>query len=211
MRAMLAAALAVMMWAAPAWAEHDSSDPYKLVQQVAEATFQRFEQDKEAISADPDHLKLIVEEEMMPYVDHRYAALKVVGPQARQIDRAELQRFTDVFRQYMIATFAQAFTEYTNQTVEFQPGQAPADRRIVTVGVTIVDPSRPAISVQFKARRNNKTGQWKAIDLIAEGVSLLATKEAEIGGLIRRQGIRSVSDMLAEQSAKPLTPAKRAS
>ncbi|GAA4901559.1 MlaC/ttg2D family ABC transporter substrate-binding protein [Ferrimonas pelagia] len=200
-----------MLWCSPALATVDSSDPYRLVEQVAAATFDRFAEDKALIAADPDHLKLIVEQELMPYVDHRFAALKVVGPRARQLSKEQVQRFTDVFKQYMIATFAQAFTEYTDQTVAFQPAQPLKDQQIVTVGVNIIEPGRPPISVQFKARRNKKTGEWKAIDLIAESVSLLATKEAEIGGLIRRQGIDLVSDMLAEQSSKALVPARGAS
>ncbi|GAA5194414.1 MlaC/ttg2D family ABC transporter substrate-binding protein [Ferrimonas gelatinilytica] len=189
----------------------DHSDPYRLVEQVAQQTFDRFERDREKIAQSPDHLKLIVDELMMPHVDYRYAALKVVGPQARQLSKPQLQRFTDVFKQYMIATFAQAFTEYTNQKVQFQPAQPVGEQRIVTVGVNIVEPGREPISLQFKARRDKRSGEWKAIDMIAEGVSLLATKEAEIGGLIRREGIDAVSDKLEAQSAKPLVPARERS
>ncbi len=197
-------------WLLPLQAQSgvDHSDPYRLVEQVAQQTFDRFEQDRAKIDADPDHLKAIVDEVMMPHVDYRYAALKVVGPQARQLSKPQLQRFTDVFKQYMIATFAQAFTEYTNQKVQFQPAQAVGEQRIVTVGVNIIEPGREPITLQFKARRDKRSGEWKAIDLIAEGVSLLATKEAEIGGLIRREGIDAVSDKLEAQSVKPLVPAR---
>ncbi len=202
--------LMLMVW--PALANDDlNQDPYAVVQVVAERTFDRFARDNALIQQDLDHLKVIVEEEMMPYVDYKYAAYKVMGPALKKTTPEQRERFTEEFRRYMIATFAQAFTEYRDQTVEFEPARPYGDKNIVTVGVTIIDGNRPPISVQFKARRNKKTGEWKAFDLVAEGVSLLASKEQEIGGLIRRNGIDSVIDMLAEKSGAKLTSKEAAS
>nr|WP_261389907.1 phospholipid-binding protein MlaC [Ferrimonas balearica] len=188
-----------------------NQDPYEVVKVVAQRTFDRFAQDNALIQQDLDHLKVIVEEEMMPYVDYKYAAYKVMGPSLKKTTPEQRERFTEEFRRYMIATFAQAFTEYRDQTVEFEPARPFGDKNIVTVGVTIIDGNRPPISVQFKARRNKKTGEWKAFDLVAEGVSLLASKEQEIGGLIRRNGIDSVIDMLAEKSGVKLSAKEEAS
>ena len=61
----------------------DTHDPYKLVQQVSNKTFDRFTQDKALIDADLSHLKAIVREELMPYVDYKYAAYKVMGQYLR--------------------------------------------------------------------------------------------------------------------------------
>ncbi|MBY6187227.1 ABC transporter substrate-binding protein [Marinobacter hydrocarbonoclasticus] len=196
----------LMLVVMPLAAEDDfAHDPYQVVQVVAQQAFDRFAADKDLIAEDLDHIKVIVEEEMMPYVDYKYAAYKVMGPALKKTTPEQRQRFTEEFRRYMIATFAQAFTEYRDQTVEFAPARPFEGKNIVTVGVTIIDNARPPISVQFKARRNKKTGEWKAFDLVAEGVSLLASKEQEIGGLIRRNGIDSVIDMLAEKNATKLT------
>ncbi|MBY5993092.1 phospholipid-binding protein MlaC [Ferrimonas balearica] len=202
------ALMLVLAW--PLQAE-DLSDPYQVVQVVAERTFERFAADKPLIQENLDHLKVIVEEELMPYVDHKYAAYKVMGPALKKTTPEQRERFTEEFRRYMIATFAQAFTEYRDQTVEFAPPRPFEGKNIVTVGVTVVEPGRPPISVQFKARRNKKTGEWRAFDLVAEGISLLASKEKEIGGLIRRNGIDAVTDMLAEKNAARLVADEAAS
>lgn len=59
--------------------EVNTSDPYEMIKQVANMTFDRFKSDKELINADLSHLKVIVREELMPYVDYKYAAYKVMG------------------------------------------------------------------------------------------------------------------------------------
>lgn len=60
-------------------ADIDTSNPYIMVEQVADKTFDRFHQDKSIIDSNPDHLKVIVQEELMPYVDYKYAAYKVMA------------------------------------------------------------------------------------------------------------------------------------
>ncbi|HIP76007.1 MAG TPA: ABC transporter substrate-binding protein, partial [Psychromonas hadalis] len=44
--------------------------------------------------------------------------------------------------------------------------------------------------------------EWKVFDVIAEGVSMLSTKQSEIGGLIDKKGIDEVIKMLNEKNAE---------
>ena len=182
-------------------AEIDQTNPFTLVEQVANQTFARFHQDEKLIAADPDHLKVIVTEELMPYVDYKYASYKVLGQYLRDTTKDQRKRFVEAFKGYLISTYAQAFTEYTDQTVEYAKPENFAGEKFVNVNVQIVEQGRPAIKLQFKARRL-KDGTWKAFDLIAEGVSLLSSKQSEITNLVRQQGIESVINMLNERTQK---------
>ncbi|MFP3398649.1 ABC transporter substrate-binding protein, partial [Brevibacterium sp. SIMBA_078] len=56
-------------------AEVKLTDPNKMVRQVADNTFARITQDQPLIVKDKEHLRVIVEEELMPYIDSKYAAL----------------------------------------------------------------------------------------------------------------------------------------
>lgn len=179
--------------------EIDRTNPYALVEAVSQKTFARFNQDKQLIADNPDHLKVIVTEELMPYIDYKYASYKVLGQYLRDTTKDERARFVDAFRGYLISTYAQAFTEYTDQTVEFSPARDFAGEKMVNVNVRIIDKGRPDISLQFKARRL-KDGTWKAFDLVAEGVSLLSSKKSEITNLVRQKGIESVIEMLIERT-----------
>ncbi|MBT1443898.1 ABC transporter substrate-binding protein [Shewanella sp. JM162201] len=199
LRALLLMVLSVIGLQAEA-ASVDSKNPYEMIQAVADKTFNRFHADKAKIDADPNHLKVIVREELMPYIDFKYASYKVLGQYLKETSEAERDRFVTAFEGYLVATYAQAFTEYTNQTVEYAPAANFSDEKIVDVNVRIIEAGRPPIKLLFKARRL-KDDSWKAFDLVAEGVSLLQSKQSEITTLIRQKGIDNVITMLNEKAA----------
>lgn len=177
----------------------NTMDPYAMVKSVSNKTFDRFHQDRALIDADTDHLKVIVREELMPYVDYKYASYKVLGQYLKDSTEDQRDRFVTAFEGYLISTYAQAFTEYTNQKIEFSPGSDFSNEKIVDVNVQVIEAGRPPIKLLFKVRRL-KDDSWKAFDLVAEGVSLLSSKQSEISNLIRQQGIDSVIKMLEERT-----------
>ncbi|AQS40267.1 ABC-type transport system involved in resistance to organic solvents, auxiliary component [Shewanella psychrophila] len=169
----------------------NTMNPYDMVEAVANNTFARFHQDVDIIKTDPDHLKLIVSDELMPYIDYKYASYKVMGIHLKATTKEQRTRFVKAFQGYLVATYAQAFTEYTDQQVKFAPAKDFTGEKMVDVNVELIEAGRPAIKLMFKVRRL-KDGSWKAFDLVAEGVSLLASKSSEISNLIRQKGIDSV-------------------
>ncbi|RLV60262.1 ABC transporter substrate-binding protein [Parashewanella curva] len=184
-------------------ADIDSKNPYTMIQQVADQTFARFNADQSKIKADPNHLKTIISDELLPYVDYKYAAYTVLGRNLRQLSKAQRNDFSIAFKDYLVSTYATAFTEYTDQKIKFAPAKDFSNQKIVTVPVQVVSNGRPPINISFKVRKL-KNGTWKAFDLVAEGVSLLQSKQSEIGGLIQRQGIDSVIKMLNEKAKAPI-------
>lgn len=60
-------------------------------------------------------------------------------------------------------------------------------------------------NISFRVRKNKKTNDWKAYDMVAEGVSLLDSKQAELAGIIRQKGLAHVTEMLKEKSKKKIT------
>ncbi len=179
--------------------EVNSMDPYAMVETVANNTFDRFHHDIAIIETNPDHLKVIVSDELMPYIDTKYASYKVMGTYLKQTSKDQRKRFVEAFKGYLISTYAQAFTEYTDQKVSFARAADFSKEKMVNVDVQIVDVGRPPIKLQFRVRRL-KDGSWKAFDLVAEGVSLLASKSAEISNLIRQKGIETVITELEERT-----------
>ncbi|WP_371188061.1 ABC transporter substrate-binding protein [Thalassotalea maritima] len=192
----------------------DRTNPYAMIEEVGKITFDRFAREEKAIRANPELLKEIVREELMPHIYYQYAGLKVLGHYARPEKGASKQQvnehkqnvrdFIVAFREYLITSYAQVFTLYEQQKVVFKPAQDFADKKIVLVGVDIIDDTRPPINLQFKVRKNNKTNEWQAFDLVAEGVSLLDAKQKELRTILAQNGIVEVTSMLAEKSARKI-------
>ena len=141
----------------------------------------------------------------MPYVNYRYAGLKLLGPNLKGAKREDVLEFIDAFRAYLIASYAQVLTQYSDQQIEFGPEPSIDDsKRITSIKVDIIDTPRPNIKLEFKLRKDNKSGEWEAFDMIAEGISLLSSKQSEWNSKIRQEGILSVAKDLEKLAAEPV-------
>jgi phospholipid transport system substrate-binding protein len=186
-------------------AEIDKTQPYQMMKQVAEVAFARLKAEQPKVQQDPDYLKVIVEEEMMPYVNEQYAALKLLGPNLKGAKRDDVATFIHSFRAYLVTSYAQVLTQYTDQEVAFEPEpKLDAGKSITGIKVEIIDSPRPNIKLEFKLRKDKKTGEWKAFDMIAEGISLLSSKQSEWSSKLRQDGILVVAEELEQLAKQPI-------
>jgi phospholipid transport system substrate-binding protein len=180
----------------------NKKDPYQMIRTVADITFKRFANERDIIEQNPEQLKVIVRDELMPYIDYKYAAFKVIGSNFKKTNKIDRAAFVAVFRDYLITSYAQVFTLYENQQVEFLPAKDFSKERVVAVKTSIIELGRPPIDISFRVRKNKKTNEWKAYDMVAEGVSLLDSKKSELASLIRQKGLPYVTQLLKEKSEK---------
>ncbi|MEZ8103139.1 phospholipid-binding protein MlaC [Vibrio bivalvicida] len=183
----------------------DKTQPYLMMKQVSEHTFARLKAEQGKVKQNPDYLKVIVDEELMPYVNEKYAALKLLGPNLKGAKREDVGQFIVSFRSYLVTSYAQVLTQYTDQTIEFGPEpKLNSNRSITSIKVDIVDSPRPNIKLEFKLRRDKKSGEWQAFDMIAEGISLLSSKQSEWSAKLRQEGILSVAQELEGLAKQPI-------
>ncbi|MFY2510234.1 ABC transporter substrate-binding protein [Vibrio pectenicida] len=188
-------------------AEVDKTQPYQMMKQVSEQAFTRLKLEQDKIHENPDYLKVIVEEELMPYINEKYAALKLLGPNLnlKEEEREDVDKFIISFRAYLVSSYAQVLTQYTNQEISFGPEPKINTRKTITgVKVDIIDSPRPNIKLEFKLRKDKKSGEWQAFDIIAEGISLLSSKQSEWSSQLRQDGILVVAKKLEDLAARPI-------
>lgn len=182
----------------------DHDDPYAQVQEVAAITFDRIKREQPAIQQNPEILRTIMEEELLPHIDYKFSAYKVLGKHFRKVPKEKLSEFIVVFREYLITTYAVAMGYYEDQTVEFEPAQSTEGKRTVTIRAVVKEDGKPDIKIAFKVRKNKKTNEWKAYDMVAEGISLLSSKQSEFESILRQDGIQRVIDLMKDKIAKPI-------
>ena len=183
----------------------DKTQPYQMMKEVAEVAFERLKAEQDTIKQDPNELKVIVEEELMPYVNYRYAALKLLGPNLKGAKREDVGEFITAFRAYLVTSYAQVLTQYSDQKIQFGPEvKLDPSKRITSIKVAIIEAPRPNIKLEFKLRKDKKSGEWQAFDMVAEGISLLSSKQAEWNSTIRQKGILVAAKDLEKLAAQPI-------
>lgn len=119
---------------------------------------------------------------------------------------AQREAYFAAFREYLKQAYGQALAMYHGQTYQIAPEQPLGDKTIVPIRVTIIDPNgRPPVRLDFQWRKNSQTGNWQAYDMIAEGVSMITTKQNEWGTLLRTKGIDGLTAQLKSISQQKIT------
>ncbi|MDE8743155.1 phospholipid-binding protein MlaC [Pectobacterium polaris] len=180
----------------------DQTNPYRLMNEAAEKTFDRLKNEQPKIKQNPDYLRTVVREELLPYVQVRYAGALVLGRYYKDSTPAQRDAYFKAFEAYLEQAYGQALAMYNGQSYQIAPEQPLGNADIVSIRVTITDNSgRPPIRLDFQWRKNSKTGNWQAYDMIAEGVSMITTKQNEWAAILRQNGVDGLTKQL-EASAK---------
>lgn len=72
----------------------DQTNPYKLMDAAAKQTFDRLKNEQPKIKQDPNYLRTIVHEELMPYVQVKYAGALVLGQYYRGATPRSVKRIS---------------------------------------------------------------------------------------------------------------------
>ncbi|BAN96720.1 toluene tolerance family protein [Plautia stali symbiont] len=204
-RFLMVALLAIAPLAANA-ADANQSNPYKMMNEAAEKTFTRLKNEQPKIKQDPNYLREIVRQELLPYVQIKYAGALVLGRYYREATPAQRDAYFAAFGDYLAQADGQTLALYHGQTYQIQPEQPIGDANIVAIRVTIIDPNgRPPVRLDFQWRKNSQTGNWQAYDMIAEGISMITTKQNEWSDLLRTKGIDGLTAQLKTYAAQPIT------
>lgn len=186
-----------------------NTSPYVLMQQTADKLFGDIKANQSKIKADPNYLRTIVRNDLMPHVHVKYAGQLVLGKNLSSATDAQKDAFFAAFGQFIEQSYAQVLTQYTDQKVDIEKEKAIGDKTIVSIRVNVLQSGNAQpIKLDFKWRKNSRTGEWQAYDMAAEGVSMVATKQNEWSGILRQKGIDALTAQVAKSAKQPITLGK---
>lgn len=185
------------------------TSPYVLMQQASDKLFSDIKNNQAKIKKDPNYLRTIVRNDLLPYVQVNYAGSLVLGSHFKSTTPEQREKFFKAFSDFIEQAYAQVLTAYTDQNIQIEPAKEVGDKNLVSIRVNIMQNGGQApIKLDFKWRKNSKTGEWQAYDMVAEGVSMVVTKQNEWSGILRQQGIDALTAQIQKSAAAPVTLSK---
>ena len=185
------------------------SNPYVLMQQASDKLFSDIKVNQGKIKQNPDYLRTIVRNDLLPYVQVNYAGSLVLGSYFKSTTPEQRDKFFKAFGDFIEQAYAQVLTAYSSQQIQIEPAKEIGDKNLVNIRVNIMQTGGAApIKLDFKWRKNSKTGEWQAYDMVAEGVSMVVTKQNEWSSILRQQGIDALTAQIQKTAAQPVTLSK---
>jgi len=118
---------------------------------------------------------------LVRYADMPAVAASVLGPPWRAASAGQKQTFVAAFTSYLARKYGAQFREYQNARIAVE-GTKDGGKAGVLVHTRVVRPGQEDIAVDWQV--SDRSGSPKAVNLVIEGVSMLANERAEIGAML---------------------------
>jgi phospholipid transport system substrate-binding protein len=122
----------------------------------------------------------------------------VVGKAWKTADDEQKKKWTDVFTQLSIASYAHNFKDFSGESFRFESAEETRRGRII-IHTTFLIPDDK--NVKFDYLMSKKGDHWMIINIIANGVSDLALKRSEYSSILQKNGfdtlIAQISDKIS--------------
>jgi phospholipid transport system substrate-binding protein len=132
-------------------------------------------------------------------VDFETLSRLVLARNWSKLTADEQQRFQEEFRRHLAVTYGNAVDNYRNENMVIT-GDREEARGDWTVK-TKIPRGGDDILVDYRLRKNAQ-GEWKIIDFIVEGVSLVSNFRSQFQDLLASKSPRELIDLLHEKNAR---------
>ncbi|MEH6502531.1 MAG: ABC transporter substrate-binding protein [Cycloclasticus sp.] len=185
-------------------AADELNEPQKVIQETSNLLYNIVKNDQAKLN-DRAYIFKLVDEVLEPRVDLDKISKLVLGKYWRTATDKQKNDFQKEFKNLLVNTYATAFTEFEEWTVHFLPISMAADDDRVIVKTEIIQPSRPPVAVDYRMALN-KNGEWKAYDVIIEGISMVTNYRGSFATSIRNSGgLENVIKALIEKNEQSKT------
>lgn len=176
-------------------------DPRKVAEDAAKAMTDRLLSDKDKIESQQYYLEQLVDELLLPVVDHKYMAKRVLGKHWKKTSASQKAQFTSAFKHKVIRTYAGAFKAFNGEKILFEDARYNKSKKKASVKSEIQRLSGPAINVTYKLYK--RKDRWLTYDVVIEGVSLVKSFRDQMNQSINKNGLaQAISALAAEYKSE---------
>ena len=177
--------------------------PEQVVQKIADDLATSIGDHRDELKNDHEKLVREIDAILLPHFDIDYASLLVLGRNARAATPQQRSRFARAFYNSIAHRYAEGLLNYTRGNVNVLPftGEMNARRTIVRTQVVLDDGKKVAVDYAF---RESSNGDWKAYDVIIEGISYITNYRNQVDAEIKGSSLDSLIERLETQGEKAL-------
>ena len=158
-----------------------------IVYNTTQEVLQRLEADKAILDSDPNHIKVIVRDLIVPHMDFDTMSALVIGKQWQTLEQEKKTCVSNGFRNLLVERYAYVLLAYRNQDISYQSAIPVGKKNYVSITQTLTRPDVKPLTIEYPMRPDGDS--WKVVDLVIDNVSLIRSYRKMFGKKIKHQGI----------------------
>ena len=189
------------MAATPLQAEN--LQPNQVVQNLVDDLAKTMETRRDELSKNREALLKTIDGIVLPHFDIDYASILVLGQNARTATVEQRARFAKAMYNSITHRYAEGLLKYTEGRVRVLPFQGELNEKRTLVRTQVVLDDGKVVPVDY-AFRKTSAGDWKAYDVIIEGISYVTNYRNQVAAEIAKSNLDALTTRLETQGAKAL-------
>jgi phospholipid transport system substrate-binding protein len=181
----------------------DSPSPNQVVQGLVDDLGKTMEARRAELSKDREALLKVIDGIVLPHFDIDYASILVLGQNARTATPEQRARFAHAMYNSITHRYAEGLLKYTEGRVRVLPLQGELNDKRTLVRTQVVLDDGKLVPVDY-AFRKTSNGDWKAYDVIIEGISYVTNYRNQVAAEIAKSSLDALTTRLETQGAKAL-------
>jgi phospholipid transport system substrate-binding protein len=171
--------------------------PDALIRNLSTSVMDAVRADKAIQAGDTRKIEMLVDTQILPYVDFERMTSSAVGRYWNDATPAQKKSLQTEFKALLLYTYAGAVGQIKNQTVDVKPLRASADDTSVVVKTLVRGQGEP---IQLDYRMKKSSDGWKIYDVNVLGAWLVQTYQSSFARDIGSVGIDGLIQKLAERN-----------
>ena len=205
-----AIALGSIAAATPAFAQSASSaqssnasSPQAVVEDITHQLDTQIADRKADLKSNKTKLVDEINKIFLPHFDTDWASILVLGMHAREASPDQRSRFAKAFYNSLTNRYAEGLLDYTKGTVKVLPFAGEINPKYTVVKTMVSTDDKKQIAVNYVFHQS-ADGQWKAYDVIIEGISYITNYRNQVDAQIKKEGLDQLTKDLETQGDKAL-------
>jgi phospholipid transport system substrate-binding protein len=173
--------------------------PQELIETTARKLLEALDADRALAKRDPDRVRKLVDEILLPHFDTDYSARLVLGKHWRAATEEQRKRFIDAFYQSLLRNYGSALAEFTADRMQVLPFRGDLSTGQATVRTEVKRSNGQRVPVNYTLRAT--PAGWKAWDVTIEGISYVRNFRNDVGAEIDQTGLQPLIERLEKENA----------
>jgi phospholipid transport system substrate-binding protein len=167
-----------------------ATDPGQLIDSVARAILTDIEAHRAEYRKDSVKLDTLVSSLLLPHFDTEYASRLVLGTHWAAATADQRERFRTGFYHSLLYNYGNELVDFDLSRLQVMPYKGDAQATVAVVRTFVRRSSGVQVAVNYTLRRTG--GEWKAYDVIIEGISYVKSFRDDFGAEIDQKGLDEV-------------------
>ncbi len=168
-------------------------NPMTIIEETSSYLLKTLQENREAYEANPELLRAIVREDLLPLIDLDYSARLILGKSGRGVSPENLQAFSEAMSGILINRYSDGLLAFrSDEQVQVLPMKGKNTDKLTRVRTRIKLENGGYAPVDYAFRKTDEG--WKAFDVTVEGISYVLTFRNQIAPRVMSDGIEKVTE-----------------